>query len=145
MPAQISKNRVYRKRLLFLADFLEQLPKKNFNYGEWYKKDHCGTTGCALGWAATLPRFKKLGLHLHKDKYYGRMPVCKGEYREYAAMGIFGLTAGEAEYLFVPMNSRNSSAVDTTYGLGLPSKATPKQMAKFLRKFTKARFPKKPR
>ncbi len=62
---------VHKKRLLFLADFLDKLPPDRFDYETWVGPDwqghqdlSCGTRACALGWAATLPRFRRLGLRL---------------------------------------------------------------------------------
>lgn len=63
----------YHARLLKLAAFLEQLDPKRFNYRRWVGDDwkgaqdlSCGTTACALGWAATMPEFQELGLRLEQ-------------------------------------------------------------------------------
>jgi len=71
------------RRLTKLADFMASLPKsadRHFDMGMWFahEGDHthnfsgnalsrddlklCGTTACALGWGATMPYFKRLGL-----------------------------------------------------------------------------------
>src|SRR5688572_29906761 len=70
------------RRLTKLADYMEKLPKsaaKHFDMGAWFshRGDHdhaigrwverdtlnyCGTTACALGWAATVPAFRRAGL-----------------------------------------------------------------------------------
>lgn len=77
------------RRLTKLADYMERLPKsagRHFNMGSWFAHeglhDHglspkqtitkrelslCGTTACALGWAATCPAFQRLGLGLRAD------------------------------------------------------------------------------
>lgn len=66
-----------KKRLLMLADYLETIPKKRFNLALWAdgefcglseepSHDKCGTAACAMGWASTLPAFRKAGLTLIK-------------------------------------------------------------------------------
>ena len=69
------------RRLTKLADYMDSLPpeaRKHFHMSDWFKHDglhplrgkiltrrhmnDCGTTACALGWAATMPAFQKLGL-----------------------------------------------------------------------------------
>jgi len=62
--------------LLELATFLEALPPERFDYGSWVGakwKDaqdlSCGTTACALGWAATLPSCRQEGLRLGRDRF----------------------------------------------------------------------------
>jgi hypothetical protein len=68
------------KRLLILAAFLETVPEHKFDLEDWrdtglerltsgeringdYTTDEkllnnsCGTTGCAIGWACTIPEF----------------------------------------------------------------------------------------
>lgn len=84
-------NKVAKRRILKLVEFMEKLPRsaaKHFDMGSWFTHngDHelplksgdainadtmkdCGTTACALGWAATMPYFRKLGL---KCRLYGR-------------------------------------------------------------------------
>jgi hypothetical protein len=78
------------RRLTKLADYMEGLPKKAYehfymgtffhhsgshgtdaNRGQALGEKHlldCGTSACALGWAATVPDFKKAGLKL---EYHG--------------------------------------------------------------------------
>jgi len=73
-------------RILKLCSFMEKLPRaanKHFNMRAFWNDesrghDHpvpttvadilhsCGTTACALGWAATMPYFKKRGLRFNK-------------------------------------------------------------------------------
>lgn len=66
------KERKYASRLLKLAAFLEKLPPERFSLATWVgrfwagKQDlSCGTTACAMGWAATMPEFRRLGLRLY--------------------------------------------------------------------------------
>ena len=75
-----------KRRLTKLIEFMEGLPasaNKHFNMGTWFAHnggdDHrfkigkelppdaiheCGTTACALGWAATMPAFRRIGLRV---------------------------------------------------------------------------------
>lgn len=73
------------KRLMKLIDFMEKFPRskrKQFHMQSWFKHsgdnhkhvvgrfitkaalDHCGTTACALGWAAVVPSLQKAGLRV---------------------------------------------------------------------------------
>ncbi len=64
--------KIHAKRLLKLAAFLEKVPKKNFDFATFVEERGCGTVGCALGLAATMPEFKRLGAKIEKRKdYYG--------------------------------------------------------------------------
>ncbi len=66
------KQSIFKFRMLYLAKFLRGLPPERFDYSSWVgdtwlkKQDlSCGTTACALGWAATIPEFRKsTGLRL---------------------------------------------------------------------------------
>lgn len=49
-----------RENCLVLAAFLRDLPAEKFDMGSW----KCGTTACAVGWAASLEHFKAQGLTL---------------------------------------------------------------------------------
>lgn len=106
-------------RLLRLAEFLEQLEPKRFDYKSWVGSDwggksdlSCGTTACALGWAAAMPEFQALGVRLVKSQYsqYNNSMI-KMENSDYfpgyaqiqeVGIEIFGLDRDEFEYLFVP-------------------------------------------
>ena len=104
-----------KDRLLLLADFLEKLPPERVDYHRWVGagwKGHqdlsCGTSACALGWAATMPEFQALGLRIRSKKgfnaYVGlegvEAPSFAAPYK--AAKKIFDLKEGDAEYLFAP-------------------------------------------
>ncbi len=103
-------DKVGLKRLATLAAFLRTIPKSAFNIGSWVtqptvagkslpgryggpndydtikagitpKDMHtCGTTACALGWAATIPSFRRAGLKLvyaergYGDVWFGKTP-----------------------------------------------------------------------
>lgn len=64
-----------KERLQKLADFLKTVPVENFDLEEWCVidggevTDHivkagCETTGCAIGWCASIPEFREAGFHL---------------------------------------------------------------------------------
>jgi hypothetical protein len=146
-----NKDYIYKRRLLKLADFLDKLPRKRFDYSYWVGNDwqgkenlSCGTTACALGWSTTIPSFRKLGLRLkrHKDGFGTKHNiVClKGAKIIFgynapavAAHKIFGVNNSEFEYLFVP--GGNSFDLNK-----LGDKATPKQVAAHIRKFVKNKY-----
>lgn len=69
---------MHARRLLKLADFLETIPETRFDLRTWVgdswkgKQDlSCGTTACALGWACTMPEFRKLGVRLKRGELKG--------------------------------------------------------------------------
>lgn len=95
------------RRLLKLADFLDALPPARFDYGVWVRSDwqgssdlSCGTAACALGWATTIPEFRKMGLRLVR-RFKSGVPVYKSREGASAAAAFFGVTDEEAFYLFV--------------------------------------------
>lgn len=79
---------ITKKRLLALATFLAKVPDHKFDLESWGSTDNlddeslqalnlddgvsfadcaanvCGTTACALGWAASMPKNRKAGLDL---------------------------------------------------------------------------------
>lgn len=52
------------ERLKILADYLSALPPENLVMDHFWEESVCGTSGCALGHAACIPEFKKLGMKL---------------------------------------------------------------------------------
>jgi hypothetical protein len=112
------------KRLLILAAFLETVPEHKFDLSFWrwsYEIDEnsvslselnaslsneslisqsCGTTGCAIGWACTIPEFIEDGftwsrnypLLTNRDKEW-----CKWD----AIQEFFSIDGNTAEYLFM--------------------------------------------
>ncbi|WP_230684392.1 hypothetical protein, partial [Streptococcus pneumoniae] len=61
------KSHVSKNRLNLLADFLDTLPRKKFDFSRFGNGDlrlepSCKAAGCALGWATTIPQFRRLGL-----------------------------------------------------------------------------------
>lgn len=131
----------HKNRLLKLADFLDTVPRKKFDLYNWITKksnntattiDHikeCGFAGCAVGWAMTLPSFKKAGLKTIKDNNlfyndeYFSVPYYKGHENWYAVSKFFGISTYDAGDLF-RIESYSSNA-------------TPKMVARRIRKFVK--------
>lgn len=115
------------KRLRQLADLLETLPENQFDYGNWViTKDWqalkdapkslggkletlgCGTTGCAMGWAITLPFAKEAGYYYKVHPYIDhQVQLCKvgssnlGHTDHWvAAKELFGINSPDVEALF---------------------------------------------
>lgn len=91
------------RRLLVLAEFLEtKVPVEKFSLSRW----QCGTTACAVGWAATIPEFKALGLSLGQTNcpvgpiFEGKMDMDAA--RAFFHLDIAGCDAlkGDAVHLF---------------------------------------------
>lgn len=86
---------------------------------------HCKTAGCALGWAATMPEFKKRGLKLvgESDRPLALPTIITKDGSVYSgfevAEKLFGISMSSAEFLFTCHRTRN----------------TPKAVAKRLRTF----------
>jgi hypothetical protein len=125
------------RRLLLLADFLEKLPRKRFNYNTWVgdswegaKDLSCGTTACALGWAATIPILRRAGLELRQSRAGNGYVALRGkrvsEHNDpsfLAAMHVFDICEDDVHYLFTPYGSRLLPTVG------------PKAVAKHIRRY----------
>lgn len=130
----------YGKRLLKLEDFLHALPRKKFDYSRWVGDEFktgdnlrtCGTTACALGWATTIPAFRRLGLCMWEDLDGVNSPgtSCGGD-SSFAVEKVFDLNYQEYELLFIPGANEYE---------GLDHNATPKQVARHIRKFVKTKY-----
>lgn len=132
-----------RALLQRLIAFLRTDPEaqKRFDYSQWVGKNwqgktdlSCGTTGCALGWAATLPEFQEAGLHLtvgsrdSKGNAWGSVEYTGGggcSNGETAGAAVLGLEEIEGYYLFIPYE--------------FEEKATSTYVADKLERFMKAR------
>lgn len=104
-------------RLLQLADLLESLPPKRFDYTKWASAvdtlttPECKTTACALGWATAIPEW---GLRLAPSDSEHPCVTTSDVTDEMAAnsfawttsknaaMTTFGLSESEVYWLFVP-------------------------------------------
>jgi hypothetical protein len=108
----------HRKRLERLeSEIIPNIPRGRFNMASWADKDRgCKAVGCAFGWAASDPAFRKAGLRLDaswldpapnlatapKESAFYSEPVFKGEEGFHAAVKFFGISFYEAEDLFGP-------------------------------------------
>ena len=85
------------------------------------EQNYCGTAACALGWAALMPQFRKLGLKMHwskRDYGWEGLPTLRLDQPnvwgdivitgEDAGQILFGLTDAESTWLFLRMGSRES-------------------------------------
>ena len=108
-------------RLLKLATFLEILPREKFNFNCVIKRKpgkECGSVGCAIGWTPEVfPRLVK----------WNDPKLNMAGYKELATE-LFDICYDNATYLFAPG--------DPCVGQ-LPVTATPKMVAKHIRKFVK--------
>src|SRR3954470_2535007 len=119
-------------RLMILADFLDTLPNKRFEYRHWTGGDwggkqdlSCGTTACAMGWACTIPSFRKEGLKLASGtaRRLGIGPIFLGRNNFNAAAAFFEISVPDATFLFNHIDS------------GLSAHAPAAQVAHHIRKF----------
>jgi len=159
-----------KKRLLKLADFLDELPRKLFDFGTVATVGEegltpaqalkagpkCGTVGCAMGWAPVVfPRilkYAKVNEVYPNETWYdedlkqlyialrdesgldpGTESYRKNDYSLIASK-VFDIPESEAQALFTPG--------DTDWEIPalmneLPETATPKQVAKRIRRYVK--------
>lgn len=104
----LRKVRTGMKRLLKLADYLKTVPKERFDMSRvvgdsWGGKQDlsCGTSACAMGWAATMPTFRRLGLRLGG----GFDVFIKGfDSWDMAAEELFNIDDNDVEALFGPQS-----------------------------------------
>lgn len=124
------------QRIEILADYMETVPDEKFDFSHWGDENFkdgvtCGTTGCAIGHATTMPYFTKLGLHL--TRHLGIVLPCyvnkKGE-EERDLKGIqkvFGGSMALMRELFIPEVGPDS----------LTGRCTPQEWADQARKIVK--------
>src|SRR5262249_5113845 len=99
-------NHKQRKELRTLAEGLLFVPEEKFTLGLWgegtLRPDEigfeCDYAGCAVGWAPKL--IPGCGLTLKELKPFGVQPVYNGKTGFDAVEEYFGLTYGEACFLF---------------------------------------------
>lgn len=129
----------HAKRLVKLANFLRELPKRKFCFADIIngRPNECGTKACALGWAGLMPEFNKAGFKTFIDEGEGEDEDGYDDgnikYKDktgrthcglIAADMFFGLTDSETDGLFIPDNQFN---IDKP---SLDENATPKAVAK---------------
>lgn len=100
-----------KRRLLALARKLYTVPAKRFDLSSWVGCDwrgakdlSCGTSACALGWATTIPHFRRLGLRLVPSNIADRVArvTFNDRYNFDAACELFDISRDTAELLFSP-------------------------------------------
>lgn len=136
-------NTTGKKRMLKLAAFLRELPRKQFKFSEIVKKGpKCGTVGCAMGWTPVLfPHLVKAELEEDLEDGTKRFDVKTKNSYGYTnvAREIFDIQdegdlvfddEGGAYELFTPGH--------TVCGIYLDYRATPKQVARRLEKYVAA-------
>lgn len=139
---------IYGSRLLALADKLDTIPKERFNFNQWIGDNwkgsqdlSCGTTACALGWAATMPKFRKLGLYILDRFSTGNPSVyihreCEGVD---AATTLFGISYTEATIIFTPFTEKHNEHM--RFGRNIISQISPlssaMKVAAHLRRFVR--------
>lgn len=139
------------RRLLVLAKKLDATPRARFDFAKWVGDDwkgkqdlSCGTTACGLGLAASMPTLRKFGLRLDRVKTgnarVGYVRIFRGEragsvwdapnVSTRAAAAVFRLDIDEVSRLFIPSDHAGGQ---------LPFRATPKQLARHIRRFVATR------
>lgn len=148
----MNKDYIFKRRLLKLADHLDDVPRNKFDYNSYVGEDwggkanlSCGTTACALGWATTIPSFRRLGLYLNDNfdvdiKNYNGLNSDMWGSPAIAASIIFGLKENEFEYLFIPRDRDLNRTPPEFKGIKPGENATPKQVAKHIRQFVKRKY-----
>ncbi len=165
---------VYRKRLLKLADVTEAKEAEGrFYFGSyaggpdnqsaatgWLGKQNlsCGTSACAMGWGATIPSFRKLGLRLLPTFKFNSgavgAKVCLVGHEDgtqdvaadvFAGMTLFGIEDYEYMVLFSPgWQTTYRQRLNSDLGISLEpthNKSTGKEIAARIRQFANAKFP----
>lgn len=104
-----------KERLIKLAEHLEtKVPANRFDMGRWgmlalgaTSLVECDSAACALGWATTVPEFRKEGLKLASGM------VFLGNLTGYeAASALFGITESQASALFHGLNREHEEPKD---------------------------------
>lgn len=134
------------RRLNKLADFLDTVPVRRFNFSEWIsdlwkggslKAPSCKATACALGWATAIPEFAKLGLYLFRSGDRSGQICLEGGGTDFDAGAIlFGIDFNQSFFLFSPEAENYLPG----FRWQTPDRnATPKQVARHIRRFIEAR------
>lgn len=139
---------MYTKRMLKLADFLDELPRQKFDFRVIFTQGtkpplealragahRCGTVGCAIGWMpAVFPRDVKWSSWADRDVAQGVCLRSAAQEIDFEAAAVFfGLDIKESEYLFSPNGSMMKSDEIIEHRIG--GAATPKQVAAHIRRF----------
>ena len=134
----------HKNRLLKLADFLDTLPRKQFDLTLVLEERPCGTVGCAMGWTPTV--FPRL-VSVDRKQSYCDIRTDKAKGFGSVAKEIFGLTVSEITGLFCPDSAMVIGDRYLRYGQldgpqnykefndSLPDRAWPSSVAKRIRRF----------
>lgn len=160
----MNKDKVFARRLLKLADYLLTTKvSKQFDFSQYVdhkqwkgKQDlSCGANACALGHAASMPEFRRLGLCLApvSKTWAVAYVLTKSRLEKGQISGgdiinsikeIFGTERSEFDFLFLPLqdlDSGQSNKQMKTYGCkSLPKTATAKQVSDRIRFFVKHKY-----
>lgn len=120
-----------RENCARLADILKDVPKRAFHMGTWAhatedERNHCGTVGCAMGWAAMsgrIPRLQYAAFNIHDTgRYYFTAladvakadylePVLDGKSSSWASAG-YELFGGDTyDYVFIGKYRRKGDVI----------------------------------
>lgn len=132
-----------RAWLTKVADFLDMLPRKKFDIGQWHKEtDKCGTVACAFGWCPIL--FKRSALKYVKEEngkgWNADISYTNKNGTHYdldAAMEFFGLEHKEAFALFIGQSYPEYTEKDKDGYTKGHKGITPKRVARRIRHFVK--------
>lgn len=123
------------KRLLKLADFLDKLPRKSFDFSCTREERSCGSVGCAIGWTPNV--FPRLVAMTGGDWPMFGMKIRDGGdvecYLDYDDLGaeLFNMPAKHSSRLFTP---GQASPAD---GRRLSASSRPTTVAKRIRVYAR--------
>lgn len=117
-----------RRDLERFRDYLRAIPRRRYKkfdmshwaecntadkfvYGEFSERDllrelrepSCNTSACALGYACSMPQFRRRGLRLHVEDDGTGYPVYGTEEGTWAGCAFFGIEHEAAAWLFDPI------------------------------------------
>lgn len=99
-------------RLTRLADYLEnevaKMPPERWDMWAWGEERECGTVGCAMGHACSIPEFREAGLRLYHGIPLFGFPSRSGVD---AAVELFDISASAANHIFIPSKYPHPHAV----------------------------------
>lgn len=127
-----------KERLLILATFLETMvPPEQWDYrrvvgSNWRGAQDlsCGTTGCALGWASSIPVLRRAGMHMDVIRFTDDEIGLSTFQIFQTAKTVFEISQRDLDYLFVPGSFCDGYS-------GLSGYATAAEVAKHIRRFVK--------
>lgn len=148
---------VFCDRLMNLASFLDTIPEKNFDYSSyvdnWDGKSQdlisCGSTACALGWAAMMPEIAALGVVLSPSETVKGLgyvtftgdkitPNCNQSLD--VGRKVFDLTIEEFYFLFMPDHHMSFDDEEETSYCSPDENASAKEVANHIRLFVRNKY-----